>query len=180
MKKEENVLELFFNEPTKHWHFEKILKEAKISRPQAVNWLRKLLKESLIKRVKPIGMMPYYVGDCESPAYQIRKRLYALNTLENVGFLQHLMGLPNVLTVVIFGSFSRWDWYAESDIDVFFYGDPAGLDTMKYERKLHRDIDSFVSKDTKELQKFRHGFLKNVTEGFLVKGDLGFLEAARA
>ncbi len=53
--KEDFVLELFYNEPTKHWHFEDILKTAKISRPQAAAWLKKFEKEGLAKRVKEKG-----------------------------------------------------------------------------------------------------------------------------
>lgn len=180
MKKEENVLELFFNEPTKHWHFEKILKEAKISRPQATAWLKKLAKEGIVKKLKQKGKMPYYIGDYENSTYQARKRIFALNEFEKQGFLSHLTSLPKAKTIILFGSMSRWDWYKESDVDIFIYGDPEGLKRGEYWRKLHREIEVFVCKNDEELRNFPIGLLKNVLEGYLVKGTLDFVKVTHA
>ena len=38
--KEDNMLKLFFNSPTKEWHFEEILKQAKITRSKGAGWLK--------------------------------------------------------------------------------------------------------------------------------------------
>ncbi|MBI4141837.1 nucleotidyltransferase domain-containing protein [Candidatus Woesearchaeota archaeon] len=176
MKKEGKILELFFNEPSKHWHFEEILNEAKISRPQAVVWLKKMVKEELVKRIKKRGKMPYYVGYCENPAYQARKRIFALTEFERIGFLSHLNSLPKAKAIILFGSMSRWDWYKDSDIDIFIYGDSEGLKRGEYWRKLRREIEVFVCKDHAELCKFPIGLLKNVIEGYLVKGTLDFVK----
>ncbi len=180
MKKEDLVLELFFNEPTKQWRFENIILAAKISRPQAAAWLRKFIKEGLVRRIKPHGKMPYYIGNYDSAAYQSRKRLFALNALEKQQFLSHLASLPKAQAVVLFGSFSRWDWHKESDIDIFIYGDPEGFDKGAFRAKLHREIETFVCKNKNELQRFKLGFLRNIAEGYLVKGTLDFIKVAYA
>lgn len=176
MNKESNILELFFNEPSKHWHFEEILKAAKISRPQAANWLRKAMKENLITRIKPAEKQSYYTAHYENPHYQIKKRLFALEMVEKTGFLSHLNSLPNAKTVILFGSISRWDWHTESDIDVFMYGDPAGLELYKYRIALHREIEIFICKDKEELKRFNPALLHNVAEGYLIKGNLDFMK----
>ena len=175
MNKETNILELFFNEPTKHWHFEGILKAARISRPQASNWLRKGMQEGIITRTKPSAKQPYYTADYQNPRYQIKKRLFALEMLEKTGFLSHLNSLPKAKTVILFGSFNRWDWHKESDIDVFIYGDPAGSEFYKYRVALHREIEPFICKDGQELKKFNPALLHNVAEGYLIKGSLDFM-----
>lgn len=180
MKKDEIILKLFFNEPTKHWHFEEILKSAKISRPQADRWLKNFLKEDIIKRVKPLGKMPYHIGNCESPVYQSRKRLFALNSLEQQGFLSHLAGLKSAQAVILFGSLSRWDWDTDSDIDLFFFGGTEGFDKGKFRVKLHREIETFVCKDKKGIDNMKPGLLRNIVEGYLVKGSLDFLEVKNA
>jgi len=180
MKKDGLVLDLFFNESTKHWHFEEILNTVKISRPQAANWLRKFIKEGIVKRIKPQGKMPYYVGNYESSAYQSRKRLFALNELEKQGFLSHLASLPKAQTVILFGSMSRWDWNKESDIDLFVYGDPEGFDKGSFRAKLGREIETFVCKDNEELQRFKPALLRNIVEGYLIKGTLNFVRVAHA
>jgi predicted nucleotidyltransferase len=178
MKKEKKVLELFFNEPSKYWHFEKIIKAAQISRPQASSWLKKFIKEGFIKKMKPKGKMPYYLGNHEHPNYQTKKRLFILNEMSKSGFLQHLTALPNANTVIIFGSMGRWDWYTESDIDLFIYGDSKGLELGKYQFKLHREIQVFTAKTKKDFEKFGPGLLRNILEGYRVKGTLNFIEVA--
>ena len=71
--KEEQILELFFENPTKEWHFEEILKEAKITRSKADGWLKKFIKEDLAKKIKERGKMPYYISNYESPNFQNKK-----------------------------------------------------------------------------------------------------------
>src|SRR3989338_6951522 len=132
MKKEENILELFLNEPTKHWHFEELVKRGKVSRPQTNDWLKIFLKEGLIQRIK-------------------------------------------VKNIIIFGSFSRWDWYKESDIDLFIYGDSEGLKILPFRKKLRRDIEVFHVSDLQKLKKMPPALLKNIIEGYHLKGKLSFL-----
>src|SRR3989344_9097485 len=171
VSKEEKVLELFFNESSKHWHFEQILKTAKVSRSNALKWLAKLLHEGIILRVKPEGRMPYYLGNVKNPTYQNRKKIYALTKLQESGFLDHLTALP-ARVIILFGSFARWDWYKESDIDVFIYGNDKELDIAKYETALRREIQVFTIKNDKELRKFNPGLLSNIINGYLIKGKI--------
>jgi len=50
--KKEQVLELFYNYPTKEWHFEEIVRESRLARSKVNNWLKKFIKKKLIKRIK--------------------------------------------------------------------------------------------------------------------------------
>ena len=174
MKKDQPIIELFFNEPTKHWHFEEILKEAKISRPQAAHWLNVFVKESLIQKIKPKRKMPYYVSNYNHPNYQIKKKLFALQKMEHTGFLSHLTKLK-AKTIIIFGSFSRWDWYKGSDIDLFIYGGEEP-DLSTYRQKLNREIQVFTAKTKQDLKKIHAGLLQNILEGYRVKGSFDFVE----
>jgi len=175
--KEENVMELFFNESSRHWHFEDILKEARISRPQAMNWLKSLAKEGIIKRIKEKNKMPYYTGDFENPAYKNRKKLCALNKFYKTGFLNHLSQL-NAETIILFGSFARADWNTDSDIDLFIYGDADKFEQGKYEQKLGREIQTFACKNQKECRKFPPELIKSIQSGYLVKGNMELIKNA--
>ena len=175
ISKEEDIMWLFFNNPTKRWHFEEIVKEADIVRSKADKWLKRFIKEKLIKRVKEKGKMPYYISNYESPGYQNKKRLFALKKLNETGLLNHLSSLEEANTVILFGSFTRWDWYKGSDIDVFIYGNPKGLSIGKYEIKLHRDIQLFICKNKKQLRKLGSGLIRNIIKGDIIKGDIPFL-----
>lgn len=173
--KETKVMELFFQEPTRQWHFEEILKEAGITRSKAGAWLGKLGKEGFVRRVKERGRMPYYTGNYANPAYQNRKRLYAMEMLYECGLLNHLTSLEKAETVVLFGSLARWDWYSKSDIDIFIYGEPEGLGIAKYEIKAKRDIQLFICRNKQELKKLGKGLLRNIIKGIVIKGNLDFI-----
>ncbi len=173
--KEEDIIELFYEEPTKEWHFEEIVKNAKITRSKADRWLKKFIKEGLIRRIKERDKMPYYTSNYEHPAYKNKKRLFALNRLYESGLLNHLSYLKKAQTVIIFGSLVRSDWYKDSDIDIFIYGDPEGLKTAEYETKLHREIQLFICHNKKELNKFGEGLIKNIIKGNIIKGDIDFV-----
>ena len=173
--KEENVLDLFFNSQ-KHWHFEELLEKSDLSRGRLNSWLHKFLKEGIIIRVKKKWEMPYYQSNIGHPAYTNGKRLYALNTFYKTGFLNHLQSLPDAKTVIIFGSMVRSDWYKESDIDLFIYGDNETLQQGTYERKLKREIQVFSAKKRSDLRKYSSGLLTNIVKGYIVKGNLDFAE----
>lgn len=111
--KENKILELFFNDPTKEWHFEEILKDAKIARSKASHWLRQFTHNGLIRRIKEKGKMPYYISNYDFPAYQNKKKLFALTKLYDSGFLNHLSSLKTAKTIILFGSFARSDWYKD-------------------------------------------------------------------
>ena len=174
--KKDKIIELFFEEPTRQWHFEEMLKEAKITRSKADSWLKKLIREKMIKRIKEKNKMPYYVSNYESPEYKNKKRIFALNRLYESGLLNHLYSLKKAKTVMLFGSFSRSDWYKNSDVDIFIYGDEEGLKIMNYELKLHRNIQLFICKNNDELAKLGKGLIKNIIKGDIIKGNIDFIK----
>lgn len=175
MSKENNILELFFNESSKHWHFEDIVRTSKVSRDKTNKWLIRFKKEGLIKKIKKRGRMSYYIADFENSAYKNKKRIFALNRLYQSNLLNHLYSLKKAKTVIIFGSFSRSDWYTGSDIDIFIYGDPEGLKIVDYELKLHRNIQLFICQNKEELTKLGPGLIRNIIKGNLIKGDINFI-----
>jgi len=173
--KEKKVMKMFFENPTREWHFEEILKETKIARSKAGGWLKKFIRNGLVKRIKKKGKMPYYISNYNSLEYKNKKKMFALNRLYESGFLNHLSSLKKTKTVIIFGSFIRSDWYKNSDVDVFIYGDPEGLKIAKYELKLCRGIQLFICKNKKNLAKLNEGLIRNIIKGNLIKGNLDFI-----
>ena len=130
----------------------------------------------MIKRIKEKNKMPYHISNYESPEYKNRKKIFALNKLHKSGLLNHLYSLKKARTIILFGSFSRSDWYKNSDIDIFIYGDEEGLKISGYELKLHKDIQLFVCKNNNELSRLGQGLIKNIIKGNLIKGDIDFIK----
>ncbi|MBS3142541.1 nucleotidyltransferase domain-containing protein [Candidatus Woesearchaeota archaeon] len=175
--KEERVLELFLNEPAKQWHFSRIAKTAKVSEPSANKWLRKLLEEKIIQRVKPKGKMPYFIGNFRHDNYRSKKKIYALQKLYESGLLAKLQALKNAKTIVIFGSFSRSDWNGQSDIDIFVLGDSEDLkfgmiwSGLGYQGK-GRELQVHSYNAVKDVRSIHSGLMKNVIKGYFVKGSI--------
>jgi len=171
--KEDNLLKLILeNSPLKHWHFEEFVKQSGMTRVAVNKWLKRYLKERLITRVKEPGRFPYFTCGTNNPAYMGKKRLYGLNKLYQSGLINHLMTLEKTKTIIIFGSIARGDWYKDSDIDIFIYGNPKRIDKHKYELKLARDIEMHIFENKEELQKVKTGLIKNIVDGHLIKGSI--------
>ncbi|MBI2176608.1 nucleotidyltransferase domain-containing protein [Candidatus Woesearchaeota archaeon] len=171
--KEESILQLILeSSPLKEWHFGEIVAESKVSRAVANKWLKKYVKEGLLKRVKTQGRFPYITAGGNNPVYQSRKRLYALEMLHKSRLMQQLISLKSAKTVVIFGSIARGDWYKSSDIDIFIYGRAEGLNKGLYESRLKRSIEIHEFESRKELKEVKTGLLTNVLNGYLVKGQM--------
>jgi predicted nucleotidyltransferase len=169
MKANEKIKELFFSESTKHWHFDQLIKSSGMSRARTSAWLKKLQNENLIKRIKPKGKMPYYIAQWDTDHFKTEKELYGLKKLTKSGLLTHLRTLQ-AKTVILFGSFSRWDWHKDSDIDLFIYGGVKGLNLWKYEKKLKHEIQLFHYEDSKSIKRLEPAVLKNIMQGLHVKG----------
>ena len=174
--KENNVLGLFFTEPTKHWSFKDIINISNTSRTKVNKWLKLFIKDKLIKRIKPRGKMPYYIGNYNCPEYQNKKKIFTLKKLHNSGLLNHLSSLKKAKTIILFGSMLRSDWYSESDLDLFIYGDASEFDLGHYEEEIGHEIQLFTAKSKKDLNKLGPNLMRNIIKGYLVKGDLNFLE----
>ncbi|MGV8162584.1 MAG: nucleotidyltransferase domain-containing protein [Candidatus Nanoarchaeia archaeon] len=174
--KEHEVLKIFYNNPTKHWHFSMIKKEVKLPDNKISRWLKIFEKQNLIKKIKEKNKAPYYLGNYESAEYQNSKKIFALKMFYDSGFLNHLTSLEGAKTVILFGSFSRWDWHNESDIDLFIYGDDSKLKKYEYEKILKREIQIFNCKNSDELQKFNVNLMHSIIKGLKLKGSIDFIE----
>ncbi|MDP3639701.1 MAG: nucleotidyltransferase domain-containing protein [Nanoarchaeota archaeon] len=172
MPKKETMKELFFNEPAKQWHFEQLRKSSGLSRAQTNAWLKKLHNEQLITRIKPRKKMPYFIANHTAVHYRNAKKLFALTKLYESGLLDYLSSLEKAKTVILFGSFSRGDWYKESDIDLFLYGDIDQLGLGPYLSKLQREIQIFSGKQEEDLRQLGAPLLRNILKGMVLKGDI--------
>lgn len=171
--KEENVLKIILeNSPLKEWHFEEIVKESKVTRAIANKWLKKYVKEGLIKRIKEKGRFPYFTAGNNNPVYYSIKRIYALEQLHKIGLISKLLSLKTAKTIIIFGSIIRGDWYKDSDVDIFILGNPSDFDKKIYEHKLYKNIELHIFKDRKEIREVKTGLMKNIINGYTIKGQI--------
>lgn len=171
--KEEIILKLILeNSPLKEWHFEEIVKSAKVTRLVANKWLKKYVSEGLLKYVKEKGKFPYYVAGSNNPVYYSMKRFYAMEQLHKSGLISKLLSLNNAKTIILFGSMIKGDWYKNSDVDIFVFGNVSGFDRQIYEFKLGRNIEMHVFRNKREINEVKTGLIKNIINGYVLKGQI--------
>lgn len=173
---ESHILELFYNESSKQWHFDDIVKKSRMSRDKVNKWLKRFVREGIIRKVKPDRKMPYYIANFNNYSYKVKKKIYAIQELYKCGLMNHLFELDGAKTIVIFGSFSRADWHTDSDIDLFIYGNNTNFNKGEYEKILGREIQVFNAQNTSDLKKMGVGLIKNIIKGDLIKGNFDFVE----
>ena len=167
------IKELFFKESLKYWHFEDLIRQSGLSRERVSKFLKLLLKEKFILRVKPRGKMPYYVANHGSHSFREQKRLFGLQQLAEGGLFEYISSLDGVKTAIVFGSFARGDWNKSSDIDIFIFGDTKSFDKKTFENRLGHEIQLFIFEDPKEVKhELDPGLIPNIVKGFNVKGTL--------
>lgn len=165
----EKLKELFFNDTLRRWHFETLLKESRISRERVNHFLKELIKEKIIVRIKKKGKMPYYLANIDSAKFRSEKRLYGLNLLEKSGLFEDINNCKDIKTAILFGSFARGDWSKSSDIDLFIYGEDKDFNKGLFETKLHRDIQVFKYEDKKTLKmNLDPAVIPNIAKGFFI------------
>ena len=116
--------------------------------------------------------MPYYKHNFDNPHFQNKKRIFDLKKLNESGLFDHLSAMKEVKVAILFGSFSRYDWYNNSDVDIFIYGNDTNFEQGKYELKLKREIQLFTAENKKDLEKMGEGLITNIVSGFIIKGSL--------
>lgn len=171
--KEENVLKLILeNSPLKEWHFEEIVREAKVTKLVANKWLTKYVSEGLLKHIKEKGKFPHYTIGSNNPMYYSLKRVYALEQLHKSGLIPKLLSLKKAKTIILFGSIIKGDWYKDSDVDIFIFGDISDFDKKLYELKLNKNIELHLFQTKEEINEVRTGLIKNIINGYVLKGQI--------
>ncbi len=171
--KEEKVLKLILeNSPLREWHFEEIVRKARVTRAVANKWLKKYVSEGLLKKVKSEGSFPFFTAGSNNYTYYSLKRIYALKQLHKSGLISKLMSLHRAKTVIFFGSIIKGDWYEHSDIDIFVFGDASDFDKTAYEQELKKHIELHIFENKKEIEEIKTGLMKNVINGYIVKGQI--------
>jgi predicted nucleotidyltransferase len=173
LSKEENILKLILeNSPLKEWHLKEIVKEAKVTKRVANKWLKSYVSNRLLKHIKKKGEFPYFIVGANNAVYYSLKRIYALNQIYNSGLISKLLTQNSAKTIILFGSIIKGDWYKNSDIDIFIFGNISDFNKKLFEERLHKKIELHLFENKIEIKKVKTGLIKNVVNGYLVKGQI--------
>ena len=165
----QQVLAVFFENPTQQFHLRELSRKTKLSLPTILSTTKKLCDEGLITKKKS-AVLTLVNANNENKQFIQQKRFFNLEQLYQSGltyFLTKKYQQPK--TIIIFGSYSRGEDTEKSDIDIAIITHKR-LETNleEYEHKLHRTINIHEI----DLNKISQEFKNSLYNGIVVEGQL--------
>jgi len=163
----EKILELFFQDPTKHFQLREMSRITGIGLPSVKKYAETLVEEGLIKHEKG-DVYPYFIADKEDELFKTLKLNYTLVALLEIGLISKLKeDYPDC--IVLFGSAAKGEDTIKSDLDIFVQSGERKTVLAKFETKMKRRI-SLVYES--EIKKIPNELANNLANGIVVYGFL--------
>ena len=165
----DRIMEHFFKFPTTKLRVRQIEREVKVPLPSAIRYVKELISERILKKTV-LSNVTFFSANRSSNQYLIKKKLYNINKLYEIGLVKTLKEEYGNPTVVLFGSFSRGEDMEKSDVDLYVEPKVKNMDLTKFEKKLGKEIQVF-SHNTILSIKNKH-LTNNIINGFVLNGYL--------
>jgi predicted nucleotidyltransferase len=171
MFKEMNVLELFFNEPTREFHVREVAKLLKITPATASKRLKQFKKKGVLQYRKEIRV-DFYKANLENEFYLDLKKHNLVRKLKDSGLIEAINNFYLKPTILLFGSSAYGLDTSESDVDLVIISENnKEFKKLDYfEKKIHRNIQLFVFSNIKTV-KNKH-LLNNMLNGVIIQGEI--------
>ena len=164
-----NELRPFCEDNYRRIHVRQYAKIVRKSPPTASKILELYKKENLLKSEED-KQYKYYAANNKSGFFRDLSRVYWKVRLEESGCIKMLEQELLFPIVIMFGSLSKAEAKADSDIDIAVFT-PSKKEIMlkEAERKLKRKIQLFVF-SSREMVKNKD-LLNNILNGYIIKGN---------
>ena len=162
------ILQEFFNNPMRDFQIRELSRIAELAQPSVTNHLNALLKENLIIKEKK-GIYPTFRANREDEMFKFYKKMDTLLMLKQTGFLDYIYDSCMPDSIILFGSASKGEDIAESDIDIFVQSPDKKLSLEKYEKTLNRKITLLFEENFSRLSK---ELKNNLLNGIILRGYL--------
>ena len=166
------VLKIFFETPSPEGGFQlrEISRKIKLAPTSVKIYLEGLSKERLVIKAKHrVHGYPIYYGNTESEKFKLLKKINTVTLLEESGLIKYLYDQCTPDAIILFGSASKGEDTAKSDIDIFLLCKEKRLDLDKYKKSLKKEINLFFAEN---FSKLSPEFGNNIINGIVLKGYL--------
>ena len=161
-----DILNVFFENPTKDFHIRGIAKDLNISKTAVSHHINNLLKEKIIiKETKDV--FPSFRANETHEMYRFYKKQEFLKKLIQSDLLDHLDKEFNPKCIILFGSFAKAEYDNKSDIDIFIQTKESKYDLVKFEKKLKHKINLLFESN---LDNLSPELLNNLLNGIKLDG----------
>ncbi|MEA2036045.1 MAG: nucleotidyltransferase domain-containing protein [Nanoarchaeota archaeon] len=163
-----DILNLFFEYPSKNFHIRGISKELNIPKTTVGYHVNGLMKDKLIIKHKS-GVFPSFRANEAEEIYRHVKKQESLKKIIKSKLLDVIEDECNPRCIVLFGSFAKGEYSINSDIDLFVQAKDTKIVTRKFEKKLKHKVNLFFESDIKRLSS---ELLNNIVNGIKLRGFL--------
>ena len=167
-----DVLEVFFEEPSKKHYLMEISKKSKLAHTSVKKYLKELKRKNIIREEverKGTRKFPLFIANLDNNQYKKNKKIHNLLKLIESGLIEFLKDNLMPKSIVLFGSYQRGENSEDSDIDIFVECKKEKLDLTKFKKLLKRNIQLHFKGDFK---KYPKELKNNIINGVILEGYL--------
>lgn len=167
------ILKIFFDDPLPKgtpYQLREISRKADLAPTSVKIYLNELTKEEfIIKSKHRINSYPVYSANRSDEQFKFYKKIDITISIKESGLLDYLSNQCMPDAIILFGSASKGEDLADSDVDLFLLCKERELALEKYEKQIKRKINIFFSTD---FNKLSSELKNNILNGVILKGYL--------
>ena len=157
----------FFEDCYRRINVREYAKLASISPPTASKVLDSYYSESLLSKEKFRNYIMFCANKDSSHFIDLSRIYWSIKLKEIMDIMEKSLAAP---TVVLFGSLSKAEAKADSDIDLAVFAHKKNLDIGEFEKKLKRKVEIFWFTSLKDIKNME--LANNIINGYILKGHL--------
>ncbi len=162
------VLREFFDDPGAGFTIRLLSKKVGLATTSVKLHLDALLNEGLVLKENGVSYL-VYKANRQNEVFRFYKKMDILFRIQECGLVENLQEDAYPEAIILFGSASRGEDDAKSDMDLFLLGKEKKLDVAKFEKLLKRKISLHFSESLGKLPK---ELRNNIINGIKLSGYL--------
>jgi len=174
-KARQNILKLFFANEEKSFYLSEIAKILKVSVGTTQRELNRLISSDILKIEKKANLNYYFLNK-QNPLLKEIRSIFAKTLGIEVELKKIVKSVSGVKYALIFGSYVKGGFHADSDIDLLIIGrinEDELIGKIKIlERTIQREINYHLYSEDDFKQKLKQkSFLQNILQNYLILTD---------
>ncbi len=157
----------FFEECYRRINVREYARLMSISPPTASKVLDSYYSENLVLKEKFRKYIMFYANKDSKQFTDLSRMYWGIKLKEFVDIMEKSLAAP---TIVLFGSLSKAETKADSDIDIAIFAHKKNLNIESFEKKLKRKIEIFWFSSIKGIK--NRELANNIINGYTLKGHL--------
>jgi len=137
------IIKYFLDNPYSEVYLRELAKKIHLSPFAVKKYADILVKKAIISEEKKANLR-IFKANTGSLFYKHLKIAYNIQKIEDSGLISKLRGIPNVSSLVLFGSTAKGQDDSKSDIDMVVIGKRERINLNSEERKLNKEINLHV------------------------------------